>query len=187
MPPVLLKFAVAVTLLQCDWCWSNDKYCAVTIDSLNDKCFVCIKAKKSCSLAPGLPMGWKPQEVRTGPSWTIKTKPLVPHMQVMKHPPLVCEIPIICLPMETECCLKCFESSNLEAGPSKHCWILLPEPLVQYETEDDSAAAYCLLLEIQAEFSVFLEDAWRHLDELVWDCKLKGLWPTGKGKEQAWD
>ena len=187
MLPVSLKFAVAVTLLQCDWCWSNDKYCTVAINSLNNKCFICIKAKKSCLLAPGLPTGWKPQEVHAGPSQAIKTKPPLPHLQVTKHPPLVCEIPIIHLPTETEHHLKCFELSNLEAGPSKCRQILLPEPLVQYKTEDDSATTYRLLLEIQAEFSMFLEDAQRRLDELVRDHKLKGSRPMGKGKEWAWD
>ena len=125
--------------------------------------------------------------MHAGPLWAIKTKPLPPHLQVTKHPLPVREIPIIHLPTETERCLKCFELSDLEAGPSKRHQILLPEPLVQYKTEDDSATTYRLLLEIQAEFSMFLEDAQRRLDELVRDHKLKGSWPMGKGKEWAWD
>ena len=132
-------------------------------------------------------MGQKPQEVRAGPLWTIKTKPPAPRMQITKHPPPVCEIPIIHLPTETKHSFKHFELSDLEAGPSKCRQILLPEPLVQYETEDDSATAYCLLLEIQAEFSTFLEDTQCRLDELVQDCKLKGSQPMGKGKEWVWD
>ena len=107
-------------------------------------------------------------------------------MQATKCPLLVCEIPIICLLTETKCHLKCFKTSKLGAGPSKHHQILLPEPLDQCETQDNSTTCYRVLLEIQDNFATFMAKTHHRIKEAT-QGRPKGSQSSGKGKECTQD
>lgn len=132
-------------------------------------------------------MGRKPQETRGESPKAAKVKRPAPRMQPFKGirpPPPKRLVPVIEIPSKPARRQR-LESSEAEAGPSKRRRVASPEPWDRYQAENKTAAAHRALLEIQDEFSAFLADARRCLEEAASGRKSKGSRSMGEGKERV--